>query len=172
MGGYRISEAARLAGFAPSALRFYESEGLLPPPSRTPGGYRSYDDAAVERLRFVHRARQLGLPLDEIRDLVAVWDAGSCAPAQQGLAERIAIRRQSVQTRIAELQALHAQLLAAEHAVNNADSDGPCGPGCACLATPDRAGEAAASCATTAAPGQRAVELSLLPGRPGLAGLR
>lgn len=144
MNGYRISQAAELAGFTPSALRFYENEGLLPAPARSATGYRSYDDAAISRLRFVHRARQLGLGLDAIRDLITVWDAGVCAPVQHGFAQRIAAHRQDVATRLVELTALHQELLTAERAVIAADSDRACGPGCACLAAPD---------STTAPPG-------------------
>jgi DNA-binding transcriptional MerR regulator len=134
MAGYRISQAARLAGFAPSALRFYESEGLLPEPSRTPAGHRVYDESDVERLRFVHRARQLGLALEEILDLVAAWDVGVCAPVQHGLATGIANRRREIGARIAELKVLAGQLGAAEQAVTGASGVGACGPGCACLA--------------------------------------
>lgn len=134
MSLYRISEAAQKAGLTASALRFYESSGLLPNAARTPAGYRTYDDAAVERLRFVHRARTLGLPLEEIRSLVEIWDAGPCAPVQQDLAEHIALRRRSVQERIVELQLLADQLRDAERAVLDAPGDGGCGSDCACLA--------------------------------------
>ena len=137
MTAYRISEAAQRAGFTASALRFYEASGLVPEAARTPAGYRTYDEAAVERLRFVHRARGLGLPLEEIRGLVQIWDAGPCAPVQHGLAVHIAARRGQVQDRVVELQALAAQLRDAELAVLAAPGDGGCGPGCACLAGPD-----------------------------------
>ena len=136
MSGYRISQAAELAGFTPSALRFYESERLVPAPDRSAGGYRSYDDAAISRLRFVHRARELGLGLAAIRDLITVWDAGACAPVQQGFAQRIAAHRQDVAARLIALSALHQDLLTAERTVAGADSDLSCGPGCACLASP------------------------------------
>jgi len=51
---------------------------LLTVADRSAGGYRLYDEAAVTRLRFIERAKQLGLPLEEIRELVAVWDGGQC----------------------------------------------------------------------------------------------
>jgi DNA-binding transcriptional MerR regulator len=44
---------------------------LVAAAERTPAGYRLYDEAALERLRFIARAKQLGLPLEEIRDLPA-----------------------------------------------------------------------------------------------------
>jgi DNA-binding transcriptional MerR regulator len=82
--GYRISELAERTGFPASTLRYYEQQGLLPAVARTSGGYRSYDERTVERLSFIARAKQLDLPLDEIRDLAAVWDDGACAPVSTG----------------------------------------------------------------------------------------
>jgi hypothetical protein len=61
MGLYRISELAERTGFSASALRFYEQAGLLSASERSAGGYRLYDQAAVERLAFIARAKQLGL---------------------------------------------------------------------------------------------------------------
>jgi MerR family Zn(II)-responsive transcriptional regulator of zntA len=68
---YRIAEIARLTGFAPTTLRFYEQAGVLVPPERTAAGYRLYTDRDVERLRVIARAKQLGCTLDEITELVS-----------------------------------------------------------------------------------------------------
>jgi MerR family mercuric resistance operon transcriptional regulator len=55
-------------------VRFYEQEGLLAPPSRTPSGYRKFEEAAVDRLAFVKRAKALGFSRREIRELLAIQD--------------------------------------------------------------------------------------------------
>jgi DNA-binding transcriptional MerR regulator len=55
-------------------IRFYEQCGILPTPERTPGGYRSYDQDAVTRLRFVRSAQTLGLSLAEIADVLRIRD--------------------------------------------------------------------------------------------------
>jgi hypothetical protein len=68
-----------------------------------------------------------------------------------------------VAERIAELQALGEQLLAAEHAVSTAPGDGACGPGCACLATPDTPRGALTGCAS---PTVGPVEPALFRSRP------
>jgi Hg(II)-responsive transcriptional regulator len=65
-------EVARRAGVGPEAIRFYEREGLLPEPPRTPAGYRQYDDGAVARLRFIQRAKELGFSLSDVRDLISL----------------------------------------------------------------------------------------------------
>ena len=77
---YRIAEVSRLTGFTPTALRYYEDAGVLAPPERTAAGYRTYDDRAVERLRLVARAKELGCTLEEIAWLVEAWDADSPDP--------------------------------------------------------------------------------------------
>lgn len=76
--GYRIGEIADETGFPPSTLRYYEEEGLLPAPDRTPAGHRIYDVSHLERLRFMARAKRLGLTLEEIADLADAWDNREC----------------------------------------------------------------------------------------------
>ncbi len=61
-----VSEVARRSGFAPSALRYYEREGLIDA-ARTGGGQRRYERSVLRRLAFIRAARNVGLALDEIR---------------------------------------------------------------------------------------------------------
>jgi len=63
-----ISEVARQIGLQPSAIRYYERIGLLPPAPRT-SGQRRYDSTVLYRLAIVQQARQLGFTLEEIRQL-------------------------------------------------------------------------------------------------------
>jgi MerR family redox-sensitive transcriptional activator SoxR len=63
-----ISEVARQVGLRPSAIRYYEQIGLLPPTERR-GNQRRYDTTILYRLAIIQRARQLGFTLDEIRQL-------------------------------------------------------------------------------------------------------
>ena len=67
-----IGKVARGSGVAIDTIRFYEREGLLPEPMRRASGYRTYDSSAVQRLRFIRRAKNLGFSLDEIRELLAL----------------------------------------------------------------------------------------------------
>ena len=61
-----VGEAARRSGFAASALRYYEREGLISA-RRTDGGQRRYERNVLRRLAFIRAARHVGLTLDEIR---------------------------------------------------------------------------------------------------------
>ena len=71
----RSSELAERAGVNPETLRYYERRGLLQPPPRTPGGYRDFPPVAVELLRFIKRAQELGFTLEEVEELLHL-DAG------------------------------------------------------------------------------------------------
>lgn len=73
-----VSGLAARVGVSPDAVRYYERLGLLPRPTRSAAGYRRYDHAAVERLRFVKGAQRVGLRLRDIGELLEVVDRGQC----------------------------------------------------------------------------------------------
>jgi DNA-binding transcriptional MerR regulator len=127
-----ISELAARSGYSPSTLRYYEQVGLLTAADRSSGGYRLYDQAALARLRFIDRAKQLGLPLEEIRDLVTVWDGGLCAHVQDRLRAHVTTKAADVQARISDLTAFAAELEQAHTELATKSPDGPCGDGCGC----------------------------------------
>lgn len=68
MSEFTISEVARRMSLRPSAIRYYESLGILPPALRR-SGQRRYDDTILYRLAVIQRARQTGFSLEEIREL-------------------------------------------------------------------------------------------------------
>lgn len=68
-----IGTAAGITGISAKMVRHYESLGLLPPITRTDGGYRQYSEADVHTLRFIKRSRDLGFSMAEIAELVALW---------------------------------------------------------------------------------------------------
>ncbi len=68
-----IGEAAKASGVSAKMVRYYESIGLVPEAVRTGSGYRSYGPSEVETLRFIRRARDLGLSMDRIKLLVGLW---------------------------------------------------------------------------------------------------
>lgn len=66
-------------GTSPDTLRYYERIGLLPPPARSPAGYRLYTEDSIERVRFIKGAQRFGLRLDAIAELLGIRDQGMCA---------------------------------------------------------------------------------------------
>lgn len=108
--GMSVAQLAARVSVSPDAIRYYERAGLLPPPARTASDHRRYDEAAVDRLRFIQGGQRLGLRLREIRDLLAVRDTGTCpcGPAEELLRTRIV----EIDAELARLTALRADLVA------------------------------------------------------------
>lgn len=105
----KISEAASASGCHLETIRYYERVGLIPPPERTPSGYRDYSDHQVERLRFISRGRDLGFSLDDIRGLLKL----SAQDGEDSCDEVAALARRhlaDVRGRIADLQRVAAEL--------------------------------------------------------------
>lgn len=96
-----IGTVAKRAGVPIDTIRYYEREGLLPEPLRRASGYRSYNETAVSRLRFIRRAKDLGFTLEEIRDLLALSSdrSGGVKAVRKRAEQRLA----SIEARIAEL---------------------------------------------------------------------
>ena len=65
-----IGQLALRGGVNLETIRYYEREGLIPPPPRKSSGHRAYSASAVRRLRFIKRAQELGFSLAEIRELL------------------------------------------------------------------------------------------------------
>jgi len=129
-----ISQLAERTGVQATTLRFYESAGLLSA-SRTPAGYRIYDESAVQRLGFITAAKRLGLPLEEIAGLLRVWTDGSCAQVRDSLRPRVAARIAEAEQRASELAAFTAILHRAREGLDLLpDEDGRCGRQCGCPA--------------------------------------
>jgi DNA-binding transcriptional MerR regulator len=69
----RIGEVARQAGVGIETIRYYERDGLLATPKRLPSGCREYDESVVSRLQIIRRTKELGVSLEEIKQLLDLW---------------------------------------------------------------------------------------------------
>ena len=118
--GYRnIGEAARASGVSAKMIRHYEVTGVVPPPPRTAAGYRLYREADVHTLRFVQRARELGFPVKEIRELVGLWTNRRCSSAD---VQKVARRHlAALERRLGQMEAMRGTLHHLVHACGGDD---------------------------------------------------
>ena len=105
-----IGKVARSSGVPAKTIRFYESRGVLRAPPRTVAGYRLYSEDDVEQLRFVRRARGLGLSLEQLKALTATLNGALREPVRPRLREVVRSHLAAVQGRIGELHLLERQL--------------------------------------------------------------
>jgi MerR family copper efflux transcriptional regulator len=113
-----IGQAAAASGVSAKMIRHYESVALLPPAARTDAGYRQYSDKDVHTLRFIRRSRDLGFSIDEIRDLLGLWQ-NRRRPSRQvrALAQ---VHIDELAAKLEKLQAMKATL---EHLVHCCHGD-------------------------------------------------
>jgi MerR family copper efflux transcriptional regulator len=113
-----IGQAASASGVSAKMIRHYESVALLPPASRTDSGYRQYADRDVHTLRFIRRSRDLGFSIDEIRDLLSLWQDRRRPSRQVKALAKVHI--EDLAARLDELQSMKAAL---EHLVHCCHGD-------------------------------------------------
>lgn len=103
-----IGRLAKAADVKVPTIRFYEQIGLMPTPSRTQSDQRVYGPAAVQRLRFIRHARQLGFEIKDIEALLGLADRPHLPCAE---ADRIArSHMEAVDEKIAQLTRLREEL--------------------------------------------------------------
>lgn len=104
----QIGQLAQQAGVAIDTVRYYERQGLLPPPQRRASGYREYGAQDVSRLRFIRRAKDLGFTLQEIQDLLKLSASRHADRAEvRALARH---RLTDIEHRLRELEAMRVAL--------------------------------------------------------------
>jgi MerR family transcriptional regulator, redox-sensitive transcriptional activator SoxR len=103
-----IGELAERSGVAPSALRFYESEGLITS-HRTSGNQRRYDRVTLRRVAVIQAGKAAGMPLDRIREALATLPSER-TPTRRDWERLSRAWRDDLDKRIATLQALRSRL--------------------------------------------------------------
>ena len=103
-----ISAASKVAGLSTKTVRYYADIDLVPAPSRSSSGYRSYDESSVRKLVFVRRAREFGFSIGECRELLGLYEDRERSSAD---VKRIATGRlDEIRRKQLELQSLHDEL--------------------------------------------------------------
>jgi len=96
-----ISELAAAADVKVSTIRFYERRGILASPERTSGGYRAYDQADVDRVRYLKRGQELGFTLVELSGMIAL--TGTAGPLSGDISALGNAKLTEIDDRIADL---------------------------------------------------------------------
>jgi MerR family copper efflux transcriptional regulator len=131
---FTIGQVAKTSGVAAKTIRYYEEIGVLPLPRRAASGYRLYDQPGLERLRFIRRARSLGLPLHQLKTLTTTMNGGRHAGFRPQLLSLVRDQLAVVRERAAELEVLRQQL---EHVLQRMETSAPRrhAGACRCLET-------------------------------------
>ena len=105
---YAIGDLSRRTGVKVPTIRYYEQMGLISAPDRTEGNQRRYEKADLERLAFIRHARDLGFPIDAIRELLTLsrHPEEPCGAADQIAREQL----DEVRDKIAKLKKLEEEL--------------------------------------------------------------
>lgn len=109
-----IGELAKQGDVNLETIRYYERQGLLPKPPRTPSGYRQFPSDSVRRVRFIKRAQELGFSLREIKELLTLQATSGATSAD--VRERAMTKIADIEGKIETLRAMKkalAQLTAA-----------------------------------------------------------
>jgi MerR family copper efflux transcriptional regulator len=116
-----IGQVAAKVGLSAKTIRYYESCGVIKPLIRHDNAYRRFTERDVERLVLIKRARNLGLSLNEIKNIVSECIDKGCLEARQYVAGKVPEYITNVELQIAELQTLKEQLqyLQAHYQANN-----------------------------------------------------
>src|SRR5688500_1035219 len=122
-GAVGIGALAQQAGCTVATIRYYEQVGLIPPAARRSAGHRVYAPAAVPRLAFIRRCRDLGFSLEEIRALLALSERLDldCTKARDIAKSNL----DSVRAKMIELMALERTLSRFVQACESACAGGP-----------------------------------------------
>jgi len=130
-----IGEAAKASGVSAKMIRHYESVGLFPQATRTDSGYRQYTDKEIGTLRFIRQSRDLGFSIEQIRELLGLWQNRRRSSRQVKALAQAHI--EELDAKLKELQAMKATLAHLVHCCHGDDR-----PDCPIIET--LAGEAGA----------------------------
>ena len=89
-GELQIGEIASLSGVSVDTIRYYEKLKLLPNAGRSSGGFRLFPADVVERIKFIKHSQEMGLSLEEAKQLISTRGPHQCEAVQELLLKKLA----------------------------------------------------------------------------------
>ncbi len=106
--GFTVGDLATQSGCTVETVRYYEKTGLMPDPPRTEGGHRIYSLDHLKRLFFIHRSRELGFTIEEVKELLRFVDEPAHTCGEVG--DMAMLQARAVQEKIKDLKRLQKAL--------------------------------------------------------------
>ncbi|MGH8178997.1 MAG: MerR family transcriptional regulator [Steroidobacter sp.] len=119
---FTIAGLADAAAVSIETVRYYQRRGLMPEPTRPPGGIRRYAHADAERLCFIKRAQAMGFTLEEIKNLLRLRNQSSCHATRELAAAKLHVLDESIR----ELRKLRSELARLVAACDANAEESPC----------------------------------------------
>lgn len=148
----QIGEVSRLSGLPVRTVHYYEDRGLLEPDSRTGAGYRLYGQEELARLRFISRAKLLGLTLEETRKLVSLAAGCNRGEIVPDLEETLREKLRETERKMEELAAFKENLLYYQRRLTETEPEELCGEEasfCGCVDAVTAPGSEDRTCSST-----------------------
>lgn len=122
MNKHTIGHISKLVGLPAKTIRFYENEGVITPAHRLENGYRAYSDESIEELKLLKYARDLGLPLSEIKKLMKGCDERGCEHSQHHITQSIDSYLGLLDAKIQQMDHLRTKLTELKVSLNSPES--------------------------------------------------
>lgn len=123
MQKYTIGDTAKITGLPAKTIRFYEEEGVISPALRGENGYRQYPGKSVEELKVLKYARDLELPLSEIKKLMRGCKDGDCKHSRQYIQDSINNYLSLLDGKIEQMEILQKKLTGLNKKIGSGDTD-------------------------------------------------
>jgi len=122
----QIGEIARRSGVSVDTVRYYERRQLLPSAQRTGGGYRVFSPKAVDQIKFIKQAQELGFSLDEIKALLTTGGAEECIQVRNLLGSKLAEVDPKIKRLKAFRKVMAGHIAACSEEIENRGADAHC----------------------------------------------
>lgn len=122
----QIGEIAAGSGVTVDTVRYYERQKLLPKAPRTSGGYRVFSPKAIEQIRFIKQAQELGFSLDEIRGLLKTGGSEECRQVRDLLRRKLVEMDEQIKKMKTFRKTLNSHLSACNNELENKGREAHC----------------------------------------------